>query len=465
MFPLQHSFWYGHGAPPECVRDFDAWKRRNGLGGSQRIWNGHTWYGMDPEKDFAKHPEWFGLVEGKRRPDKPCYSNPEVVRQAIDYAMEHAAKGVEMVSLTPPDYTGFCECDRCRATLRGGAPFHEFGALFGRLENGVVLSATSETLFEFANQVAEAVAAKYPKTLLGILAYSAYSQPPSFKLHPNLFLQTTAEIRRTQLPLDEQLDQLKQRVSRIGIYEYFSVYHWDWDYPNPAKVAPAPLVNNLRLYASKGVTSLNAEASNNWAARGIGYYLSAKLMWDLDTDVKAVVDDFFSKAFGAAAAPMRRYFDRWYRFDARPPAVAAKYILPDRPNPDRELTDEVMRAAFRELDEAATLAKDDAGALARVDHIRMYLHYMFLRRQLEKTGSLAAIREETLFAGRLTYTNMIHFQPIINREFPRRFKKYEAQLATVSEAQKKSWIRIGQPPDHDELERLWEADKQALFKD
>src|SRR5574340_596042 len=102
----------------------------------------------------------------------------------------------------------------------------------------------------------------------------------------------------------------------------------------------------------------------------------------------------------------------------------------------------------------------------------MYAHYLFLRRRLDQAARsgnreavLAAIRDETRFAGRLTFTNMVHARPLMGREFVRRFKKYEAALASLPEPEKAGWRQIGEPPTREELERIWAGDKKALGLD
>src|SRR5262249_2937312 len=145
----------------------------------------------------------------------------------------------------------------------------------------VVVSVPSETVFGLANQAAAAVAEKHPKTRIGCMAYSAYSHPPSFKLHPNVFVQVTTAYRRTDLSLADQLAAFEKQGCQAGVRDYFSVYQWDWDSAPPkGKLAPDKMRDALSHYHKNGVASINAEASNNWGPRGLSYYLAGQLMWD-----------------------------------------------------------------------------------------------------------------------------------------------------------------------------------------
>ena len=134
-----------------------------------------------------------------------------------------------------------------------------------------------------------------------------------------------------------------------------------------------------------------------------------------------------------------------------------------------------LREMFEALDAAARLTKDRPDCQARVDQLRRYLHDLVLRQQTTDAGAgknleankkaiLDVIRAETEFAGGLTYTNMIHSRPVLGKAFLRRFKKFEALLKDVPEAQKENagWRALGKPPTHAELEELWPADRAIL---
>lgn len=492
-FPLQRKIWYGFGASAPVARDLADWERHNRMGVPNPVTIGHSWHGLDPKTDFARHPDWFAEVKGKRQPSKPCYSNPEVIERASAFALGQAAKGVAMISMTPPDGLGYCECPRCLEVCRGGKPYQEYGTTFAKRPDGVLVNVTSETLFAFINKVAEAVAKKYPKTLIGCYAYSAYSHPPSFPMHPSVFLQTTTAYRRTPLSLADQLGAFQKLGVDAGIRGYFSVYQWDWDYPAVAKgeLMLPRLVNDLRFYHQHNVRSINAEASCNWAPRGLGYYVASQLMWNVDADPRALIADFYDKAFGPAALPMERYYTRWLGSyvavhksgspDKTMPAEGDK--AQDELGASAPATFDVktLQAAFRDLDEAAALVKDLPGCRERVDHLRMYAHYLFLRQRLQEAGKtkdkakiLQAIQDETVFGARLMNTSLIHSRPLIGKEFFRRFQAYkkylegtpewpQSQRDVVQKAANVGYRRArSDVPDRQELEKLWEEDKRAL---
>src|SRR5205823_1101222 len=107
---------------------------------------------------------------------------------------------------------------------------------------------------------------------------------------------------------------------------------------------------------------------------------------------------FYDKAFGSAARPMEQYYARWLgSYVAIHGAAPAKSAATGAEPPRDELgqtasaapqaqTAETLKAAYRDLDEAAGLVKDQPEYRARVDHLRLYAHYLFLRLQLEQAA-------------------------------------------------------------------------------
>ena len=239
---LQRRLAVGHGLhSPAIARDYEDWTRRNRLPGAMKTFNSHIWPGVSPERDFAGHPEWFALVNGKRQTSQPCYAHPEVIARGVAQSLAYFAKNPQatMVSTSAPDGGGFCECERCRerANVAKIYPAHGPAGLYGLTPQGREVSVPSETIFHYANEVADAVAKNYPGKLVGMIAYSAYSHPPSFELRPNVYVEITQGYRRTPLTLAEQMADFARKAKHIGMYEYYDVEQWSWDQPGKARAA------------------------------------------------------------------------------------------------------------------------------------------------------------------------------------------------------------------------------------
>ena len=72
---------------------------------------------------------------------------------------------------------------------------------------------------------------------------------------------------------------------------------------------------NLQLlHKHKGWWIYNLAQYNNGNSTGFSRlkaYLNSKLMWNVNADVAALTDDFFSNYFGVASSYMRKYFDEY----------------------------------------------------------------------------------------------------------------------------------------------------------
>ena len=67
---------------------------------------------------------------------------------------------------------------------------------------------------------------------------------------------------------------------------------------------------DFRHLAGHGMMGTDIDACcHNWATQGLNYYVVARLHWNPEQDVDAIVDDYCRAGFGLAAKPVRRYFD------------------------------------------------------------------------------------------------------------------------------------------------------------
>ena len=137
----------------------------------------HTFYTiLPPGKYFQDHPEYYALVDGKRRNEgsQLCLTNADVLRLAIQTVLgwidQHPEASIYSVSQND-SYAGEggCECDNCRAVEQEEGGVH------------------SGPILRFVNAVAAEVAKKHPDKLIDTLAYR-YSEPAPLKArpHPNV---------------------------------------------------------------------------------------------------------------------------------------------------------------------------------------------------------------------------------------------------------------------------------------
>jgi hypothetical protein len=354
---LSRRIWYGWGHFSDPVlgskthHDYLNWGRRNRMAASLTIRAQHAWedvIGQNREA-FKANPEWLALVQGERKGPQFCASHPDVRRLCIEYARNYFKRhpDQDMVSMEPSDGAGQCECESCAA-----------------------LGSISDRVFGLANTVAQTVAREFPGNMVGVLAYHLHSEPPAFELEPNVYVQLTAGFTTGRYTFEELMDLWPKQCRNLGFYDYFSVWSWDQDrLPGGRAGNLAYLRKQIPRYIERNATSMDAESGNNWGPHGRGYYIANKLMWNPKADVDALLEDFYKRAFGPAAEPMRRYYER---VDAGNRAPFSRHLL---------------ALGFRDIEEATQRAADREDVLARLDQIKGCLRYEHLRWQLDRNRS------------------------------------------------------------------------------
>jgi hypothetical protein len=291
-------------------------------------WHFHTFaLLMPPAEYYAKHPEYFALVKGQRRiTDSPthenqlCTSNPEVIREIARklIATLDAEPDIEIIALSPNDGGGFCECSNCVALDEPGRDW---------------FAKYSRRLAIFNNQVAKLVGQKYPRVKIKVGAYAMYARPPlddEFRPETNLLYQlchlyfchnhplgsdacrsgrtyqASAEFQPNQ-EFGKILDQWRRLSPELFVYEYYSI-------GGMAKAGlPWPVVHTIRAdipyYRDHGAQGFFTQLSPElWHRLGLNYYVAAKLCWNADLNVDALLADYFARFYGPAAGAMRDYF-------------------------------------------------------------------------------------------------------------------------------------------------------------
>jgi hypothetical protein len=435
---LARRIWYGYGSFADkghplglsTQKDYDAWARHNRMASSFAVHAGHAWQSIIAanKETFAKHPEYLALVKGQRTGEQLCVSNPAVRRLAVEYALAQCAKypDREMVSMECSDGDGQCECENCKK-----------------------LGSISDRVFGLANEVAREVARRYPGKMVGCLAYNQHSEPPSFALEPNVYVQLTGGFIRGSYSHDQLLEMWPRKCHTMGFYEYFSVWLWDFDrLPGGLGANISRIQSTISRYAEIGATSIDAESGNNWGVHGRGYYVANKLMWNPDADVNAILADFYEKAFGPAAPAMKRYYER---------------IAPDD---DPLMSRQLIGSAFADVAEASQLAHDRPDVLARLDALKHYLRYNHLDWLLRHEKDKAAQKKWTVdiltFAYRTRYEYMDHWAAMKASFASAAAKQFDEPTWVRNSKDPKPWM-IDAPVTQQETDR-WFAEGQAYFQ-
>ena len=369
------SIWFGYGAIAERKGDYEAWCRRNRATKGIELSTGHAYDKVlhDHKPEFAQHPEWLALVGGERKGPKFCIANAELRKLVVGSLMKQLDDNpaLDSVSCEPSDGGGWCQCAEC--------------AKIG--------SVSDQALF-LSNEVARAVAAKYPGKFVGQYAYNEHSPAPSIQAEPNVVVSIAAGFIKGGYTMDQLIDGWSQKASVLGIREYLSVHPWDRDMPAQARGARLGyLQETIPHYYEKGARFYSAESSDNWGCNGLGYYLAARFLWNPDEaeNTEVIFDDFLEQCFGPAKLPMTRFYELINR--SQPP-----------------VSDDLIGRMYRILKDAGDM-EIDSGVRARLDDLvlytracEMWMDYSSARGDARQRAMEAMLRH----AWRIRTTGMIH---------------------------------------------------------
>lgn len=270
------------------------------------------WWG----KYHEAHPDWFALLpDGTRKaPSNPayaklCVSNPEVQAQWIADA-ERALRADptrSMVSASPNDGGGACLCDRCRAWDHpDGSPVTLYGKPYVALTDRYV---------KFWNILAGGLRGRLPdrEFCVGAHAYGAYMTPPvAAKLDKSIaisyvgFFPLTSEDSRRQQKHDWQR---WSEMASLLVYRP-NMWYWAggvWGLP---EVAMRKTIEDFAFLAEHKCVGLQVDTvRGHWATQGPQYYVMAALAYDPRQDGAVLLQDYYRRAFGPAAADVEHYWN------------------------------------------------------------------------------------------------------------------------------------------------------------
>ena len=294
------DFCYMKYEPANIKEEINVWTKRMKLSKVRKVWFGHSWdyyifrKGMDKQ-----HPEWLALWEGQRKRPHCCTSNKEfrdyIVEQCLTNNMN---KDFAVVSISPSDGYGFCECEKCRALDPKGTDYSVSSVNF------------SDRHWDYANYVAKEVKKKNPNLGIGMFAYTAYSNPPANvdKLEDNIYVSFTFSEAYfvkpdTKKHYYELIDSWKSKGVKIIGREYWGMHYW----MSLPFIFTTQIKEAMPYLYDRGLTGMYGETEKSFATQGPNYFLAAHLMWNPHADADKIMDRYY-QGYGPAADAIRKYY-------------------------------------------------------------------------------------------------------------------------------------------------------------
>lgn len=301
---------------------------------------------LPAEEYFATHPEYFALVGGKRATTQPCLSHPEVLEiMCENLARAMAAKPeARYWSVSSNDNFGYCQCPLCA----------EVDSIEGSPTGSVI---------RFVNRVAE----RFPDKVISTLAYQ-YSRAAPLVTEPrenvNIMF-CNIECNRSEPIATDSTSASFRRDMEAWAALTDNILVWDYVIQFKNLVSPFPnfhtLKPNIQYFVDNHVVAMfeqgNREIGGEFA--DLRAYLLAKLMWNPDADVDALMDDFLNGYYGPEAGPyIRSYIDlltanlaesgRSLSIFGAPTDASDSYLAPDKLAEYGALFDRAEAAAARD---------------------------------------------------------------------------------------------------------------------
>ncbi len=322
-FPLRNLYIYFNDFRRGSA-DYIMWQLRLGLNSGRELSGFGSGFGHGLRNVHIRdkrHPDWFAMADGQRATNtrsgtgEPCLSSEGFFEATVKYAQAifRIYPEQRMIDLGPLDgYGNLCQCDLCKDK-----------GTFERGWNGRM----SDYVWGFVNRVAIELYKTNPDRIVHCIAYSGYQLPPSKidKMSPNVAI-TICRWRSNFI--DPENRKMFRQLTEAWLAKLPSKELTIWDYylhgrPNGAwdgvpVYFPHIIADDLSYLKGKSKGDF-IEVSEYWpawniprhamAANHLNVYVSARLYWDADQDVDALLTEYYDKFYGPAAKPMRTFVE------------------------------------------------------------------------------------------------------------------------------------------------------------
>ena len=314
--------------------DGAVWFKRLRLGASAPYQNNHS-FKMPMIWNAAKgHPEYFALVDGERDEKggkcavsgpQYCLTNPDVVQMFADIINKYFDEHPEQTTfpVMPGDsLRRICECPNCAAEVNHNVPF-ETGSF-------------SNHVWGFVNKVAREVVKKHPDKFVSCSAYHQHGDCPDFPLEPNV--RVSFAKRRSGFPNSEYKSYIRKRFEEWNKKAPGRIFSRDYylDTDIPWRNLPVQftdiIAEDLRYLKSMSVPGEFIEcpfANGKYVFPGMTHlniYVTSQLFWDTETDLKAMLNEYYALFYGPARAQMHEF---WETAENRRSEVAPRLMVAD----------------------------------------------------------------------------------------------------------------------------------------
>jgi hypothetical protein len=322
----------------------------------------HTFNTLVPQQVYAKsHPEYYSLIDGKRQPGTQlCLSNPEVLKVLVESLKNKIQEkpAASYWSVSQDDNDRYCQCDGCSA----------LNEKYGKVPSGSIIY--------FVNQVAK----EFPDKIISTLAYwYTRKAPKNIEIEPNVNIMLCNIESTRQAPVFVTDPAFSNDLRDWGALSK-DILIWDYNIQFTNYISPFPnlytLKPNIKFYTDNQVKGLFMQANDESAAEMalLRSYLISKLMWNPDADDKAIISEFLTGYFGAAAPFISQYIESMQESLVKSGMVLSIFGDPIHAR-SSYLSAEMMQQYKQLFDKAEKAVIADAKLVQRVRTARLPIMY------------------------------------------------------------------------------------------
>jgi len=350
-------------------------------GGRRKWYNFHHSFAdlLSPEENFDAHPEYFSLVDGKRKKEHTelCLSNEEVYKLVKAKLIKWIKDNPDctVFSVAQDEWMGHfekmaCECENCKAIDDSHG-------------------SQSASIIKFVNRLEQDIKDEFPNVLLHTFAYQ-YSRKPPVNLIPNenvIVRLTNIECSWSKSIEEGALENPNGRNAKFleDLTGWSKIakrlYIWDYAVNYRNYLLPFPclrsMYKNIMLYKRIGVKGVLMEGNFSFGGKGyldeLKAYLSSRLLTFDERSLEEIVKEFCDGYYGKASNKVQEYI---YLFENN---IKGDMWLYD--DADHEMfTDELVSKAKEIIEEAMNLVSPNTKECEHVKALYMTYLYMYLVR-------------------------------------------------------------------------------------
>lgn len=304
-------------------RDEILWQLRLGLLG------GHEGYpdglmGLGPpghgiqyvilrDKDHLAPEECYTLMGGKRL-DSPCLSSEVLFQRNVKFGRAmFDIYGQPRLDVSPTDGYNLCQCDACKTKYTP--------------QRGWTGQA-SDYVWGYVNRVAQELYKTHPDRMVACLAYDTYALPPEKieALSPNVAV-VLCRARADHAVDPASREKFRKLVEawlaklpskQLFLWDYYLLTKPGGAYEGVPVYFPHILSDDLRWLKGKSNGEF-IEIYRNWlpdnlpwdaiACNHLNIYLTARLYWNAEENIGALLEDYCDKFYGPARAEMKSFIE------------------------------------------------------------------------------------------------------------------------------------------------------------